>query len=102
MEKLIRNWWIVFCLFPAQVLAASSGGNGLEWETPLQRVANSIKGPVAFGVSLLAIVACGCALAFGGEIGEFVRRIIMLVLVISVIVFAASILQNLFGVGALI
>lgn len=104
MTKLIKNWWIVFCLFPAQVLAAGGGGGGggLEWETPLQKVANSITGPVAFVISLLALVGCGCALAFGGEIGEFIRRIIMLVLVIALIVFAASILKTLFGVGALI
>ncbi|WP_017161327.1 TrbC/VirB2 family protein [Xanthomonas phaseoli] len=83
-------------------LASSSGGGGLEWESPLQKFVNSIKGPVAFGISLLGIVVCGAMLIWGGEINEFVRRFIMVILVISLLVFAASILSNLFGVGAVI
>lgn len=89
-------------LLPDQAHASSTGTGGLEWESPLQKFGNSIKGPVAFIISLMGIVVCGCMLIWGGEINEFVRRFIMLILVISTIVFAASILANLFGVGAVI
>jgi type IV secretion system protein VirB2 len=42
-------------------------------------------------------------LVWGGEIGDFVRRIIMLTLAISLIVFSANILATLFSVsGAVI
>jgi type IV secretion system protein VirB2 len=39
---------------------------------------------------------------FGGEINDFVRRIIMLVLVISLIIFSTNILSTLFNAGAVI
>ena len=42
------------------------------------------------------------ALLFGGEINEFIRRIIMVVLVISLLVFAANILSTLFATGAVV
>ena len=89
-------------LFPALAHAASTGGSGLEWETPLQKIRDSVTGPVAYAISLLGIVVTGAILVFGGEINEFVRRIIMLVLVISLMVFAADLLNTLFNKGAVI
>ncbi len=77
-------------------------GSGLEWETPLQKIRDSVTGPVAYAISLLGIVVTGAILVFGGEINEFVRRLIMLVLVISLMVFAADLLNTLFNKGAVI
>jgi type IV secretory pathway VirB2 component (pilin) len=99
--------FVTFCLIwimlnPEPVQAASAGGGGLPWETPLQKLADSIKGPVAFSISLLGLVGGGAMLIWGGEINEFVRRLVMLVLVISLLVFASNILSTLFGVGAVI
>ena len=56
-------------------------------------------GPIAYAISLMGIVVAGAMLVWGGEIGEFVRRIIMLTLAISLIVFAANILATLFNVS---
>jgi type IV secretion system protein TrbC len=92
----------VLCLAPALAHAASTGGSGLEWETPLQKIRDSVTGPVAYAISLLGIVVTGAILVFGGEINEFVRRLIMLVLVISLMVFAADLLNTLFNKGAVI
>lgn len=92
----------IILLIPELAEASTAGGGGLPWETPLQTLSNSIKGPVAFTISLLGLVGCGAALIWGGEINEFIRRFIMLVLVISLLVFASNILSNLFGVGAVI
>ena len=91
-------------LLPDIAMAANNGGGsgGLPWETPLQTLSNSIKGPVAYAISLMGIVAAGAMLIWGGEINEFVRRIIMLILVISLIVFASNILTTLFNSGATI
>jgi type IV secretory pathway VirB2 component (pilin) len=91
----------MFVLFPDQAYASTSGA-GLEWESPLQKFGDSIKGPVAFVISLLGIVVCGAMLIWGGEINEFVRRFVMVILVISLLVFATSILTSLFGIGAII
>jgi type IV secretion system protein TrbC len=82
--------------------AATGGGSGLPWETPLETLRDSITGPVAYTISLLGVVVAGAALVFGGEINDFVRRMIMLVLVISLIIFAANFLSTLFNAGAVI
>ncbi|MBI4723812.1 MAG: TrbC/VirB2 family protein [Rhodomicrobium sp.] len=93
---------VLLILLPDQALAASTGGGGLQWETPLQKIRDSITGPVAYAVSLMGIVVTGAILVFGGEINEFVRRIIMLVLVVSLMVFATDLLSTLFNAGAVI
>jgi type IV secretion system protein TrbC len=92
----------VLTLHPTLAHAANAGGGGLPWDTPLQTLKNDITGPVAFTISLLAMVACGAALVFGGEIGEFIRRIIMLVLVISFIVGATNLASSLGITGAVL
>lgn len=84
------------------VVEASSSGGGLPWEGPLQRVVDSITGPVAFGISVLAVVGCGVGLALGGDMNEFLRRFMMLTIVVAVIVFAVNIMSSVFGVGAVI
>jgi type IV secretion system protein TrbC len=87
---------------PHAVQAAASGGGGLPWETPLETLRDSITGPVAYAISLMGVVVAGATLVFGGEINDFVRRIIMLVLVISLIIFSTNILSTLFNAGAMI
>lgn len=91
-----------FGLLPGLALAAAAAGGITEWETPLTKVVTSITGPVAFGISAIGVVVSGGMLMWGGEINEFGRRIIMVVLVIALIVTATNLLQTLFGVGALV
>jgi type IV secretion system protein VirB2 len=88
--------------FPQNALAANTAGGITEWETPLQKVVASIDGPVAFGISVIGIVIAGAMLIWGGEINEFSRKLIMLVLVLALIVTAVNLLSTLFGVGALV
>lgn len=93
---------VVAC-HPDLAHAANQGGGGsLPWDTPLTTLRNDITGPVAFTISLLGIVAAGSALIFGGEINEFVRRIMMLVLVVSFVVAAANFATALGITGALV
>ncbi|MDR3740810.1 MAG: TrbC/VirB2 family protein [Terracidiphilus sp.] len=87
---------------PVVAHASATGGGSLPWETPLQTLEDSIKGPVAYGLSLLGIVASGGMLIFGGEISEFTRRIMYLVLVVGVILGAASMMTSLFTTAALV
>jgi len=111
MKILPRADWLSLLLFalilltafhPDAALASSSGGGSLPWDTPLTTLKNDITGPVAFTISLLAMVACGAALVFGGEIHEFVRRIIMLVLVVSFIVGVTNMASALGITGAVV
>lgn len=85
-------------LLDGSPVLANTGGGALPWETPLQVISTSITGPVAYAISLIGIVVAGAMLVWGGEINEFARRIIMLTLVISMIVFASNILSTLFNV----
>jgi peptidoglycan/LPS O-acetylase OafA/YrhL len=58
--------------------------------------------PVAYGLALLGIVASGGMLIFGGEISEFTRRIMYVVLVAAIILGAATLLTTLFTTAALV
>ena len=90
---------ILMVLAPEAAASTGGGGGSLPWEGPLQTIATSITGPVAYAISLVGIVVAGAMLVWGGEINEFARRIIMLVLVISLIVFSTQLLSTLFNVS---
>lgn len=74
---------------------ASSGG-GLPWEAPLQQIQESITGPVAGFIALAAVAVAGGMLIFGGELNDFARRLMYLVLVAGILLGATQIV-GLFG-----
>ncbi len=83
---------------PAHAGTASDSTSGsLPWEGPLKKIRDSISGPVAFAIALLGIIACGATLIWGGEVSEFTRRIIYVVLVVCIIVFANAMLTTTIG-----
>ncbi|WVT78006.1 TrbC/VirB2 family protein (plasmid) [Sinorhizobium chiapasense] len=75
---------------------ASSGGGGLPWEGPLQQIQESITGPVAGAIALAAVAIAGGMLIFGGELNDFARRLMYIVLVAGILLGATSIV-GLFG-----
>jgi type IV secretory pathway VirB2 component (pilin) len=80
---------------------AASGGGGLPWEQPLTTLANSFTGPIPYAISLMGIVVTGAMVIFGGELGYFVRGLLVLVLVIAMIIAAKNFLSGLgLGTGA--
>ncbi len=85
----------------AHAATTTGGGGALPWEGPLATFQQSIQGPVAYAISVMGVVVCGAILVFGGEIGEFVRRFIMLLLAIALLVLAGQVLSNFFS-GALV
>ncbi|WP_426127842.1 TrbC/VirB2 family protein [Pararhizobium sp. PWRC1-1] len=84
--------WIVASVSPA---LASSGG-GLPWEGPLQQIQESITGPVAGFIALAAVAIAGGMLIFGGELNDFARRLMYVVLVAGILLGATQIV-GLFG-----
>jgi type IV secretion system protein TrbC len=79
---------------------AATGGGGLPWEAPLTTLSNSITGPVAYGASIIGIVGAGGILIFaGGQINEFLRAVLYIVLVIAFVI-AAKNTMTAFGWGA--
>lgn len=81
---------------------ASTSGAGLPWEGPLETIKQSISGPVAFVVSLLALIGAGAGLVWGGELSGFIKTLIYVVVVIALIVGANSFLSMFTTSGALI
>lgn len=79
------------------------GGN-LGWECPLQKIQQSLTGPVAKAIAILAIFGCVVSLVFiGGEMSEFIRRMVLVVLGVAILVGSVSFFDNLgFAQGALI
>ena len=63
----MNKYIFLFLLFGAVAFAATTGA-GLPWEGPLQTIKASITGPVAFTLSILAIVACGIGLVWGSQL----------------------------------
>jgi len=76
--------------------ALASGGGGLPWEGPLQHIQQSITGPVAGFIALAAVAVAGGMLIFGGELNDFARRLMYVVLVAGILLGATQIV-GLFG-----
>lgn len=74
---------------------ASSGGS-LPWEGPLEQIQQSITGPVAGYIALAAVAIAGGMLIFGGELNDFARRLVYVVLVAGILLGATTIV-GLFG-----
>ena len=92
----------VYCI-ALPVRSAAGTAESLPWEGPLTRLANSLTGPVAQAVCLIAIVVCGLTLIFGGEMGAFAQRNIYIVIVIAFILGASGFISSMFGAtGALV
>ncbi len=85
---------LLFVAFATPALA-SSGGN-LPWEGPLQQIQQSITGPVAGYIALAAVAIAGGMLIFGGELNDFARRLMYVVLVAGILLGATTIV-GLFG-----
>lgn len=85
----------VLCLALTTPVMASSGG-GLPWESPLEQIQESITGPVAGYIALAAVAVAGGMLIFGGELNDFARRLMYVVLVAGILLGATQIV-GLFG-----
>ncbi|HTN59965.1 MAG TPA: TrbC/VirB2 family protein [Devosia sp.] len=83
--------------------AAFAAGTDMPWEAPLQSILDSIQGPVAKSLAVIVIIITGLTLAFGETSGGF-RRLIQIVLGLSIAFAASSFFVSFFsfGGGALI
>ena len=104
MPNKLFNLFFVLSLSALFIETAVAGTTtGLPWEDPIDKIVNSITGPIAFGVAVLGVAIAGITLSFGGEISDITRRVMMVVLAVALTVSAASFLRILFGTtGAII
>jgi type IV secretory pathway VirB2 component (pilin) len=94
-------------LFAASMMimgeTAYAAGSGMPWEAPLQRILESIEGPVAKVIAVVIIIVTGLSLAFG-DMGGGLRRLLQIVFGLSIAFAATSFFLTFFSFagGALI
>ncbi|EQB33562.1 TrbC/VirB2 family protein [Sphingobium ummariense] len=88
--KLVRRGRaaIIVAVLTAMSSPAFAGGSGMPWEDPLQKIADSITGPVAKLAGIIAVALAGLAFAFS-EGGGILKKALGIVFGLC-IAFAAS------------
>jgi type IV secretion system protein VirB2 len=88
-------------LIGSAVSYAAETGSNLPWEGPLNTLVTSLTGPVAYAISVIAIVALGATLAFAsGEMGETMKRLLQIGIAVCLVVFAAQVMSSFIGQAA--
>ncbi|RYF99514.1 MAG: conjugal transfer protein TrbC [Caulobacteraceae bacterium] len=80
----------------ASAAHAAGGGTAMPWDGPLQTIADSITGPVAKAVGVIAIAVTGLGVAFA-EGGSWVRRGLGIVFGLAIAFTASSFAASFFG-----
>jgi type IV secretion system protein TrbC len=103
IKKIIRAASLGAVLPMMLVTSAYATGTSMPWEAPLQSILDSVQGPVAKALAVIIIIVTGLTLAFGETSGGF-RRLIQIVLGLSIAFAASSFFLSFFsfGGGALI
>ena len=106
LRTLLRSTvagWLVAAVCVIVTDPANAAGSGMPWEAPLQRILESIEGPVAKVVAVVIIIVTGLSLAFG-DMGGGLRRLIQIVFGLSIAFAATSFFLSFFSFagGALI
>ncbi|GLQ77455.1 conjugal transfer protein TrbC [Mesorhizobium huakuii] len=83
--------------------SAYASGSSMPWEQPLEKILQSVEGPVSKIMAVIIIIVTGLTLAFGDSSGGF-RRLIQIVFGLSIAFAASSFFLSFFsfGGGALI
>ena len=99
-----RSFLTIALITMASIAAASpafaSSGGSLPWEGPLEQIQESITGPVAGYIALAAVAIAGGMLIFGGELNDFARRLMYVVLVAGILLGATTIVGLVGAAGA--
>jgi type IV secretion system protein VirB2 len=106
IQRLLRDMvsgWAAAVIIVIVTGTANAAGSGMPWEAPLQRILESIEGPVAKVVAVVIIIVTGLSLAFG-DMGGGLRRLIQIVFGLSIAFAATSFFLSFFSFagGALI
>ncbi len=104
--RIRRQFATAAAFLPVTVMmapAAYASGSSMPWEQPLEKILQSIEGPVAKIIAGIIIIVTGLTLAFGDTSGGC-RRLIQIVFGLSIAFAASSFFLSFFsfGGGALI
>jgi len=84
---------LLFLMFP---MLAHASGSGMPWESWLQKILDSISGPVAKIVGAIVIILSGLGMA-SGEGGAGARKWVMVAFGLSIAFTAVSFFLNFLG-----
>ena len=103
MRRLYARFGLSAAILAASCQVALAAGSGMPWEAPLQRILESVEGPVAKVIAVVIIIVTGLSLAFGDMGGGF-RRLLQIVFGLSIAFAATSFFLSFFSFagGALI
>ncbi len=100
-DKVTRNAAAANILLIGAAANASTTSS-LPWDGPLTTLQNSLTGPVATAISVIAFLAAGAALVFGEELGGIAKKALYVVLGVSFMVMGNKFLSALGLTGSLI
>lgn len=82
--------------------AFAGTGPKMPWDSGLSKLVKNLTGKTALAIGVLAMFSAAATLVFSGEMSEFTRRIILMILAVALMVSGTSLLNIFFGVtGAL-
>ena len=95
-----KTFWTILAGVAIVAIAATAqaAGSGMPWEEPLQKVLESVQGPVAKIIAVIIIIVTGLTLAFGETSGGF-RRLIQIIFGLSIAFAASSFFLSFFSFG---
>lgn len=85
--------------FALPAFAGTTGGTAMPWETPLQTIQESLSGPVAKAIGVIAIVLTGLGFAVA-ESGSVVRKGIGIVFGLAIAFTATTFMTSFFNITA--
>ena len=92
---LLAGLLLGLCL-STPALAGTTGGTSMPWETPLQTIQDSLAGPVAKAVGIIAIVVTGLGFAFA-EGGSAMRKGVGIVFGLAIAFTATTFISSFFN-----
>lgn len=84
-------------LFVVLIADSAFASATFEYETALSTFADSITGPVALTVSIIAMAASGFGIVFGGELTGWIKIACGIICIVGFIVFSSNIFQKIYG-----
>ncbi|MBF0532622.1 MAG: TrbC/VirB2 family protein [Candidatus Omnitrophica bacterium] len=94
MQKKIRFAYPLFLVVMSFAQKAFGQQAALPWESPLNGIANSLKGPTASAVALIALAVCGYKF-MSSDTSTAAKTLLSIVIGLSLCVFAVNLMDAL-------
>lgn len=93
---------LVLCVASAAFASDVQAGDKVPWDSGLKALVDVISGPTALYISMIGLFFAGGILIFGGELGNFTRMVMMVVLVGSTLTGVANLIAKFLNSGCVL